>query len=231
MQISTALFHWHLLSAVTLLACGGSQRAPANAGNDAAEPDTGSAQATSIESQRVPFIQACMGRAPVAAYCDCAFDQFRLVFAGADLAEPIAEHDPRLKALRTKTVTACASTLDEDQVRANFLRGCIEGEPLKRAYCECAWPALRKNLPLADFLGDAETLRFFAAKKQMVVTCKGTFPIELAKQSFMSGCEQEASGDKSCACLWAKVSARFAAEEIAAGTADLRAVPELAECK
>ena len=172
-----------------------------------------------------------MQKAHAEEYCACAFEQFRLVFHDADLTRPLAEDDPRLSALQKKTVNACASKITEEDVERNFLEGCVDGEPKKRPYCQCAWPALRKNLALDEFLGEGESLRFFAAKKRMVIECKGKFPVELAKSDFLLGCTKDKdSSDETCSCLWRKVSSRFAAEEIAAGTADLSEVPGLSQC-
>jgi len=218
------------LVSLGLVACAGGP--PPKDGSASATESNSEASGSSIDAQRQPFIEGCVQKAHAEDYCACAFDQFRVVFRDADLSQPIAEDDPRLATLQKKTVAACASKIDEKEVERNFLAGCIDGEPRKTAYCECAWPALRKNLSLAEFLGDAETLRFFAAKKQMTAACKGKFPVELAKSDFMLGCSKEKdSSDKTCSCLWKKVIAHFAAEEIAAGTADLSTVPELAECK
>lgn len=212
----------------SLVACASGQSPRAAPG--AAEAEDGSAE--SIDTQRAPFIQGCLENARSPEYCSCAFEQFRIVFRDAKLEEPLAEDDPRLKTLHKKTVDACGAMVDEDEVHASFLDGCIEGEPRKRAYCECAWPALRSHLSVREFLGDTETLRFFAAKKHMTTACKGKFPADLARSDFMEGCQGEDGSDQAmCACLWKKVSARFGAEEIVAGTADLSAVPELSECK
>lgn len=185
-----------------------------------------------MESQREPFIQGCVRKAKAPEYCACAFEQFRAVFEGADLNKPLPEGDPRLQTLQKKTISECSSTIDEGQVRTNFVEQCVEGESKKEAYCECAWASLRKDLELGELLGNAESLRFYAAKKQMTVTCKGKFPVDVAKREFMQGCvEEPGASEKMCGCLWTKVIARFAAEEIAAGTADLKNMPELAKCR
>jgi hypothetical protein len=186
----------------------------------------------SIESQREPFIQGCMARAHSPDYCDCGFQQFREVFKEFDPSKPIEAADPRLKALQEKTQSNCASKLDEEQVKANFLEGCVSGDERKSAYCKCAWPALRKNLSVPDFIGDADTPRFFEAKKAMVAACKGKLPVEIAKNDFMTGCTKaQPEQEKRCTCLWTKIKAKFAAEELAAGTADIDTVPGLKECK
>jgi hypothetical protein len=223
-----------ILATLASVACASGQNQPANSGPSDAESGTSGkdSASSSIDSQREPFIQGCVQKAHAEEYCACAFEEFRIVFRDADLSKPIAEDDPRLASLQKKTVAACASKIEEKEVERNFMEGCVDGEPRKQAYCDCAWTALRKNLSLSDFLGDGETLRFFAAKKQMVGACKGKFPVELAQSDFMQGCTKEPdSSVKACSCLWKKVHARFSAEEIAAGTADLSTVPELSQCK
>jgi hypothetical protein len=214
-------------------ACASNPTPPANSSeSDAAPAETTASDDSAMESQREPFIQGCIKKASAPEYCACAFEQFRIVFKGVDLNQPLEEGDPRLQTLQKKTIAACSSKIDEAQVRSNFLEQCVENEPKKKAYCECAWPALRKDLELAELLGNTESLRFFAAKKQMTAICKGKFPVDVAKREFMQGCIQEpGSSEKMCGCLWNKVIARFTAEEIAAGTADLKNMPELAKCK
>jgi hypothetical protein len=86
-------------------------------------------------------------------------------------------------------------------------------------------------LAVSDFLGDAEHPRFVDAKKQMVVACKGKLPVEIPKSEFMAACSKgDAEREKPCTCLWKKIKAKYSAEEIAAGTADVQSVPGLAEC-
>jgi hypothetical protein len=229
-------FSTFLFGALAVTACGGSQGAaqsPESSSSDSGAPaDSASNEKPTMESQREPFVQTCLKKARAQEYCECAFEQFAVVFKDADLTASIGDDDPRLKELQKKTVANCSDKVDEKQVEANFLEGCIDGEAKKRPYCECAWPALRKELEIADFLGDAETLRFYAAKKKMTVTCKGKYPVELAKSEFMVGCTKEKpNADKTCLCLWKKVSGRYKPEEIAAGTADLSAIPGLSDCK
>jgi hypothetical protein len=215
-----------------LTACASNPTPPADPSQPESPPAEAPGDDSAMESQREPFIQGCIKKASAPEYCACAFEQFRIVFKGADLNKPLAENDPRLQELQKKTIATCSSKIDEAQVRSNFLEQCVEDEPKKKAYCECAWPALRKDLELPELLGSTESLRFFAAKKQMTATCKGKFPVDVAKREFMQGCIQEpGSSEKMCGCLWNKVSARFTAEEIAAGTADLKNMPELAKCK
>jgi hypothetical protein len=87
-------------------------------------------------------------------------------------------------------------------------------------------------LAVTEFLGADETPRFVEAKKQMVVTCRGKLPVEIPKSEFMAACVKgEAAREKPCACLWKKIKAKYSAEEIAAGTADVTSVPGLDECK
>jgi hypothetical protein len=163
-------------------------------------------------------------------YCECGFEQFRIIFKDVDLSHKLPPDDPHLERLREQTLDVCASKLREEQVQTNFVEGCIDGNEKKRPYCTCAWPALRKNLSVPDFvLADLEGERFFEAKKSMVLACKGKFPAEVARSDFMAACTKDTS-EKTCACFWKKLKAKFTMEELAAGTADISSAPGLSEC-
>lgn len=230
------------VTSLLVAACGGGAQ-PAAAPNESAAPpseqpaasapaaETSAQAKPNIESQREPFIQGCMARTQAPDYCECGFQQFRDVFKDEDLSKPLEKNDPRLKSLQEKIVAGCASKLNEEQVQANFIKGCVDGDDRKSNYCKCAWPALRKQLSVPDFLGDGETPRFAEAKKSMVVACKGKLPVDVAKEDFMTGCKKDRPElDKTCTCLWGKIKAKFSAEELAAGTADVNSVPGLKEC-
>ena len=91
---------------------------------------------------------------------------------------------------------------------------------------------MRKDLSIVDFLGDGKSPRFLAARKSMVVACKGKLPVEVTKQEFMTGCtEHRPDREATCTCLWKKIKAKFSSEEIAADVADVKSVPGLDECK
>lgn len=223
---------------LTLLACG----APAQT---AAEPATGTAAEApesaaspepapqSIEEQRESFVKSCLEKARTKEYCNCGFEQFKEVFKDADLSKPLEKGDPRLARLQQQTTHACASKLTEEEVRDSFLRSCIEGDERKAAYCNCAWPAMRKKLAHGDFVGaEADDPRFVEPKKAMVIECKGKFPVEIAKFEFMKGCTQgESSQEKACTCKWSKMKKQFTTEEIVAGTVDLGSAKGFASCK
>jgi len=162
-------------------------------------------------------------------YCNCAFDQFRDVFKGADLS--VKPSDAQLANVKQRTVTTCGSKLTEDPVKQSFTSTCVGGETRKAAYCDCAWTGLRKKLEVADFVGDFEGPRFDEAKKVMAAACKGKLPDEVAKSDFMGGCTKSAPAQgKTCECAWKKLRSKGTAEEIAAGLVDLKA-PEIEACK
>ncbi len=231
---------------VTLAACGGTRgsapaEAPSQAPASAAPAPTPSAapsaapaqrERPNIESQREPFMDRCVNKAHAPDYCECAFGQFRDVFKDADLSAELDESDPRLQMLQEKTITACGSKLGEDQVKANFAKACEGDDPKKHNYCVCAWPALRKELSLVDFFGDGNSPRFVAAKRSMVVACKGKLPVEVTKHEFMTGCiEDRPDREPACTCLWKKIKAKFTSEEIAADVADVKSIQGLDDCR
>jgi hypothetical protein len=195
---------------------------------DKATEGDGAADGKWADGQRESFMTGCATKVKAPDYCSCGFDQFRQVFKDGP---PAGSSDPRLKALGERTKAECASKLPEDLVKASFLRTCVSDDKRKTTYCECAWPALRKNLAVVDFTTDFEGPRFDAAKHSMAVACKGKFPTDIAKAEFLKGCTKEAPGQaKACECAWKKISAKFSTEEIVSGTADLQAAG-VGECK
>jgi hypothetical protein len=228
-----------LLALTVLSACGGgatpaSSTGAAPAGSSAAAPADsggGAGSSPSMESQREPFMASCMKKVQAPDYCSCGWDQFTDVFKGADLNSQLAADDPRLQQLEQKTVALCGSKLPEDKIKAGFLATCQGDEPKKAAYCNCAWPALRKTLSPADFLGSFQGQRFDDAKKAMVATCKGKFPADIAKADFMKECTRgDSSAGSRCECAWGKLRAKYPVEAIVSGTADISTVG-LKDCK
>jgi hypothetical protein len=207
-----------------------STTAPGAAAPSASTASSGDAP-VSVDSQREPFMQGCMKKVPSPDYCDCGFQQFRQLFSGSDMAKT-QDDDPRFAQLQQATMQACASKLPEDTVKTSFLTGCTGGEPKKAAYCACAWPALRKTLSIADFIGDFQGQRFDDAKSAMVKTCKGKFPTSVAKGEFMGACTKgDASAAGHCGCIWKKLTAKYSTEQIAAGMADVQSTPGVDTCK
>ena len=197
-----------------------------------APPVGGAAPGPTMESQRDPFMNGCMKKVNAPDYCSCGFDQFRDIFKDADLGQSLSESDPRFAALKERTQANCASKLPEEQVKSSFMDSCIGDDKRKAPYCKCAWPALRKTLAVADFVGDFQGPRIDDAKKAMVLTCKGKFPADVAKADFFTGCSKgDASRNPVCECLWKKVRAKFSVEEIVSGTADVKSTPGLDQCK
>ena len=245
-----------LVAFALLAACGGSAppaSSPSNASTATPSGDSSSATASSsstadssksssaagdapakptMDSQREPFMQSCMKKMNAPDYCECGWEQFRDVFKDADLSQSLPPDDPRLATLQQRTVSACAAKLPEEQIKASFLTSCVGGDTRKQAYCECAWPALRKKLSPVDFVGDFQGPRFDDAKKSMAAACKGKFPADLAKADFMKDCTGgDAVRSKRCECAWTKLHAKYSIEAIVSGSIDLASVPGLKECK
>ena len=201
----------------SLVACGGSPPqattptpapsatpAPvATAAPPASAPVEPPAPQPSLESQREPFVSDCMTKMHAQEYCSCSFDQLKAAFKDSDMSKTPADDDPRLLAMREKTLANCSSKLPEDLIKARFVKECTGDDARKTTYCECAWPALRKTLSVADFLGDFTGARFEDAKKNMVVACKGKYPADIAKADFVATlCSRgDATKTKPCACL------------------------------
>jgi hypothetical protein len=209
-----------VITGLLFAACGGS----------APPPDSPKPKVT-MESQREPFMEECMKTMAAPDYCDCGWEQFRIVFKDSDLSAHFGKDDPRVAELRQKTQVNCASKFPEEQIKASYLANCMENDSRRAPYCECAWPALRKKLAPADFVGEHEGPRFDDAKKGVVTACKGKYPVELAKVDFMKGCTSgNITKEKRCDCLWTTLRTKYGTEALVLGTADLHA-PELQTCK
>lgn len=241
---------WSVVVAVafgSLIACGGSppqattpapapsatQGPVATAPAPTSPPVEAPAPQPTLESQREPFVKDCMSKMQAAEYCSCSFEQLKESFKDSDLTKTPADDDPRLVALREKTLANCSSKLPEDLIRARFVKECTGDDARKTKYCECAWPALRKTLSVADFLGDFTGARFEDAKKNMVGACKGKYPAEVAKADFIDKlCSRgDATKTKPCACLWTKLRGKYSTEQIISGMADPATVPGADQCK
>jgi hypothetical protein len=187
-----------------------------------------------VEDQRESFIGSCVKKTNQREFCECSFEQFKVIFKDADFSKPLADSDPRVAELQSQTSKACAGKLPESEVRASFLDACVEDDKSKNGYCECAWTSLRKTLSIADF-GNESALadeRGLAARKAMVADCKGKYPAEVAKKEFLDVCVKNTGGtDAVCNCRWTKLKKQMTVEEIVAGTGDVASVKGLKECK
>jgi hypothetical protein len=221
-----------LFAALFAVACA-SNRPPQAGSASTADSDSKAKGADGkawADSQRESFMNGCVSKVNAPDYCSCGFDQFREVFKDGPQTDGQSP-DPRFNVLAERTKTECTSKLPEDVVKASFVSSCIEDDKRKTAYCECAWPALRKNLALTDFVTDFEGPRFDAAKKSMAAACKGKFPADVAKSDFLKACTKDDSGKaKLCECAWKKLRAKFSTEEIVSGTAD-PASAGVSDCK
>ncbi|RYZ08376.1 MAG: hypothetical protein EOO73_07960 [Myxococcales bacterium] len=230
------------LASLMTLACGGSTEPAAAPAASAAAPAPAPAPATetpapkveTVEDQRESFIGSCVQKTNQRAFCECSFEQFKIIFKDADFSKPLVDTDPRVAQLQSETSKACAGKLPEPEVKASFMDACVEGDKAKSGYCECAWTSLRKTLSIADF-GNESALadeRGLAARKTMVTDCKGKYPAEVAKKEFLEVCVKNTGGtDAVCNCRWTKLKKQMSVEEIVAGTGDVASVKGLKECK
>lgn len=242
---------WSFVLVVSLLACGGSavpppSSAPAASAAPSATPPVATAPPadsagtkvatepprSTLDSQRGAFIADCVKKMNAPDYCACTFDLLRSIFKDSDLGQEMSDQDPRVVALKAQTQSQCAPKVPEEVVQASFMESCLTGDQRREPYCKCAWPALRKTLATADFLGDLQSPRVDEAKKAMAAACKGTFPVAVAQAGFVSQCSKgDPAKAKVCDCVWKKLSARFSPEEIVSGIGDLGSVPGLDQCR
>jgi hypothetical protein len=220
-----------LCTALLLAACASKHPQDAKSGSSADDSKGGADGKNWADAQRETFMNTCLAKVKAPDYCSCGFDQFREVFKDGPGDDNSKAPDPRLSTLAERTKSECASKLPEDIVKASFVNSCAEDDKRKAAYCECAWPALRKNLALSDFATDFEGPRFDAAKKSMAAACKGKFPTDVAKAEFLKGCTKDDTAKaKPCECIWKKLKGKFSTEEIVSGSVDLESV-NISECK
>jgi hypothetical protein len=238
-----SVFALALLPSLTSLGCGGTAQ-PAAAPVSKAPPaapapapvasEKPAPKVETVEDQRESFIGSCVQKTNQREFCDCSFEQFKVIFKDADFSKPLANSDPRVAELQSQTSKACAGKLPESEVRSSFMEACGEGDKSKSSYCECAWTSLRKTLSVADF-GNESALadeRGLAARKTMVTDCKGKYPAEVAKKEFLDVCIQNTGGTESvCNCRWTKLKKQMTVEEIVAGTGDVASVKGIKDCK
>lgn len=233
------------LASLASFACGGSAQPAAAPAPSASAPSPAPAPAPAppekpapkvetVEDQRQSFIGSCVQKTNQPEFCDCSFEQFKVIFKDADFSKPLSNDDPRVAELQSQTSKACAGKLPETEVRASFMDACAEGENSKNPYCECAWTSLRKTLSVADF-GNESALadeRGLAARKTMVADCKGKYPADVAKKEFLDVCVKNTGGTEAvCNCRWTKLKKQMTVEQIVAGTGDVATVKGLNECK
>jgi hypothetical protein len=174
-----------------------------------------------MESQRDPFIQACMRQMPAQAYCACAFDQFKDVFKDSDLTQKPTE--AQMEALKQKTTGNCASKLTEADVKPVVMNQCLNNNTKKQGWCDCFWTTLHSKLQLADFVSDFEGQKFDDAKKAVATQCKGKISEDVVRAEFSASCNKGSTEhQKACDCMWKKLRAKSSAEEIEAGAVDIK---------
>jgi hypothetical protein len=89
---------------------------------------------------------------------------------------------------------------------------------------------MRKTLSLVELIGDFETLPLDQEHKEIVRTCKGTLPTEIAQPIFLTGCMQAVKNQTTCECLWKKVHGKFSNEEVDLGMEDPNSIPGVEKC-
>ena len=228
------------LTSILALACASSHNSPPAdpgatgtiAGGNSTAP-VAVATAPTVASERGHFMDGCKNHGQAEQYCDCAFEQFRTVFNDSDLKRDIPKDDPRMKAFESKLRLSCASKVPESEAKSRFMSGCVSTDSRKAKYCECAWNAFRKQLDTAEIVAfDEKSTKWVDAKKKMVKSCKGTYPVALASAEFIQACTKgEATHAKYCNCAWKKINHQFSTEEIVAGTADVEKVKSLGQCR
>jgi hypothetical protein len=230
-------FVWLLV--VATVGCSSSGQAPPKAAPATAPtaaaptPAPAAKQKSTLESQRAPFIDACMENLGSREYCDCGFLQFATVFKDADFEQEPPKDDPRMEQLSQKMREACSDKFPEAKAQDQFMQSCAGNEHKREPYCGCAWTELRKSLSVSDILnyppGDA---KYVEAKKGIPKACKGKYPTDLASGEYLTACKNVGKKtEKQCQCMWKKVIKKFSVEELASGAGDPTKVPDLGKCK
>jgi hypothetical protein len=186
-----------------------------------------------LESQREPFIDACMESIGSKPYCECGFAQFAEIFRGADFEKAPPKDDPRMEQLAVKMKEACADKFPEAKALEQFVQSCTDGESKRESYCNCAWAELRKSLSISEIIDyPPGSPKFGEAKKAIPKACKGKYPADVALSEYLSACTGSGQKtDKQCQCMWKKILKKYTVEELVAGTGDPTKVPGMNECK
>ncbi len=186
-----------------------------------------------LQSQRGPFVDACMQSIGSREYCECGFVQFEGLYKDVDFEKEPPKDDPRMGQLAIKMKEACSDKFPEPKAQEQFMQSCTENEPKRDPYCNCAWTELRKSLSVSDILnyppGDA---KYVEAKKGIPKACKGKYPIDLASSEYLEACKAGSQRtDKQCQCMWKKITKKLSVEQLVAGPSEITKVSDLDKCK
>jgi len=190
-------------------------------------------QKSSLEAQRGPFIDACMGGIGSKEYCECGFVQFAALFRDADFEQAPSENDPRMQQLALNMRESCADKFPEPKAQEQFEHSCTGDKPARQPYCGCAWTELRKTLSVSEILDyPPGGTKFAEARAGIPKACQGKYPAELAANEYFSACKNSGQKtQKQCECMWKKVLKKYTVEQLAAGVGDPTKILDLDKCK
>lgn len=111
---------------------------------------------TAAEHHR-DFMGGCTRRSGTSAdYCECAWGEFRKELTDEDMDGTELDRT-KVDHVKAQVLTACASFVSEDMVRADFAKACRGGKGELEPYCDCTWTELRKKFSPAE-LNDETTV-------------------------------------------------------------------------
>src|SRR5689334_20525725 len=96
------------LASLSTLACGGNTEpaaapaasAPAPAPTPAPVAEKPAPKVATVEDQRDSFIGSCVQKTKQQEFCECSFEQFKVIFKDADFSKPLMDTDPRVAQLQ-----------------------------------------------------------------------------------------------------------------------------------
>lgn len=217
-----------------LVACGGAQpatpsptptptdtSAPPATSEAAQNPDApGKPAGKSVEEHHKDFVGMCNKTPGLDAYCECSWTVFTKNFTPEEMNASDDPTQAKLADFQVKVRDACADKMPESMLKDGFMKGCAQGREGFDDYCECSWPALRKDFSAADLARDdtAKSEKFLNAIKGVAKTCGAKLPEAVLKKSFIAGCTKHGPGtEKFCDCAWKQVRTTMTPGELAMG--------------
>ena len=176
---------------------------------------------TAAEHHR-DFMGGCTRRSGTSAdYCECAWGEFRKELTDEDMDGTELDRT-KVDHVKAQVLTACASFVSEDMVRADFAKACRGGKGELEPYCDCTWTELRKKFSPAE-LNDETTVesdRFKTTRAAVTKTCGNKMPETFSREAFLKTCAKDPADEKYCACAWKELRKQATPGEIEAGTFD-----------
>ncbi len=116
------------------------------------------------------FVKACSAGEPrLGGYCECTWGSFRKQLSASELNDAAVIKSERFTTAKKLAVKTCGSKLPDDIARDHFFAGCSSNKGELKAFCGCAWKAVRGIASAAEI--EASTVDLGAIKPVVEKSC------------------------------------------------------------